>query len=118
MTAETEEPRFVALLDLLAADAELGPVVRAFHAAQKAGKGRRFGSNGLKVNGKLFALIVRGRLVVKLPKARVAALVAAKKGEPFETAPGRVMKEWLVLAERSRSCEAMAREAFAFVKGP
>lgn len=58
-----------------------------------------FGANALKVRGKIFAMLVRSQLVVKLPKARVDALIAAEKGERF--APrhdGRLMKEWFVLA--------------------
>jgi hypothetical protein len=116
MTAEPDA-RFAALLTTFASDRELAPIVAAFRAAQNAGRPRRFGSNGLKVGGKLFALSVRGQLVVKLPADRVAALVADGKGEPFETAPGRKMKGWLVLSPRSRCWETLAREAYAFVKG-
>jgi hypothetical protein len=53
-----------------------------------------FHSAGLKVGGKVFALQVRGRLVVKLPAAQVAALVAAGEAVAFEPQPGRPMKEW------------------------
>jgi TfoX/Sxy family transcriptional regulator of competence genes len=38
---------------------------------------RMFGSDGLKVDGKVFALSVRGGLVVKLARARVEGLVAS-----------------------------------------
>ena len=47
-----------------------------------------FGDNGEKVNGKLSALDVRGTLVVKLPKARVDALVAAEERAPGAEAGG------------------------------
>jgi len=57
-----------------------------------------FGSNGLKVNGKIFAMLVHGRLVVRLPKPRVDALVASGDGERFDPRhDGRQMREWLVL---------------------
>lgn len=32
---------------------------------------RMFGASGLKVGGKVFALLVKGRLVVKLPRERI-----------------------------------------------
>ncbi|HEX4445297.1 MAG TPA: TfoX/Sxy family protein [Polyangiaceae bacterium] len=78
---------------------------------------RAFGSNGLKVDGKIFAMLVRGSLVLKLPKERVAALLAAGEGAPFDTGGGRVMKEWVVLRLPERAWLALAREAQAFVGG-
>lgn len=45
--------------------------------------GNGFGSSGLKFNNNIFAMLVRGRLVVKLPRARVDELVASGDGEPF-----------------------------------
>ncbi len=74
-----------------------------------------FGDNGKKVGGKLYALDVRGALVVKLPKARVDELVAAGKGARFEPRPGRVMKEWLVVTAPRRAWPALEEEAHAFV---
>ena len=62
--------------------------------------GKVFHSPGLKVNGKIFALQVRGRLVVKLPATQAAALVADGTAIAFEPSPGRLMKEW-VAVERS-----------------
>jgi TfoX/Sxy family transcriptional regulator of competence genes len=60
---------------------------------------RGFGSSALKVKDKIFAMLVNDRLVVKLPKARVDALVAAGDGERFDPRHDeRVMKEWLVVA--------------------
>jgi hypothetical protein len=59
-----------------------------------------------------------GSLVVKLPRQRVDALVAAGEGRPFEPGPGRVMKEWLELGVASRQdWAALAQEAMAFVGG-
>lgn len=79
--------------------------------------GRGFGSDALKVRGKIFAMLSQGRLVVKLPRQRVDALVASGDGERFDPRrDGRVMKEWLALASTS-SLEwlPLAQEARAFV---
>jgi hypothetical protein len=83
-------------------------------------EGRGFGSSALKVRGKMFAtLSSRGAFVVKLPRARVNALVAAGEGRPFEPGPGRVMKEWLELGTTSgQDWAQLAEEALAFVAGP
>src|SRR5690349_8405219 len=47
-------------------------------------KGGKFGASGLKVDGKLFAMVSKGKLVVKLPRPRVDELVASGSGEPFD----------------------------------
>jgi TfoX/Sxy family transcriptional regulator of competence genes len=44
---------------------------------------RGFGSDALKVNGKIFAALSYGRLLLKLPRERVDALVTAKLAERF-----------------------------------
>ena len=52
--------------------------------------GQGFGSSALRVRGKMFAtLSASGAIVVKLPRQRVAALVAAGQGRPFEPGPAR-----------------------------
>ena len=62
-----------------------------------------FGSSALKVHDKIFAMISSsGQFVVRLPKARVDALVAADAGERFDANRGRPVKEWLDL--RSHQC--------------
>src|SRR5579884_2197395 len=56
--------------------------------------GRRFGASALKVDGKVFAMLSGGKLVLKLPRARVDALLEAGTGERFDPRrDGRVMKE-------------------------
>ena len=66
-----------------------------------APRGRGFGSNALKVEGRIFASLSHGRLLIKLPAERVKALVEAKLGAPFSTGPGRVKKEWVTVAPSS-----------------
>lgn len=75
-----------------------------------------FGSSGLWVAGKVFVMLVKGELVVKLPRQRVDALVEAGHGSRFEPGPGRVMKEWLTVPLDSPSdWLPLAREAKQFV---
>ncbi len=88
-------------------------------ASAQVGEGKGFGSTGqLKVNGKIFAMLVRGELVLKLPRDRVDALVVSGEGRHFDAGKGRPMREWLALSPTSRKpWLALAREAMAFVGG-
>ena len=79
-------------------------------------KGKGFGSKGLKVKRKMFAFHSKGRLVVKLPAARVDALVAAGTGERFDPGHGRLMKEWLAVGGE-KLWSRLAREALEFAAG-
>ena len=103
------------LLRALRSDPKLAPIVDAFEKTKPSA--RKFGSNGLKVDGKLFALFTQGTLIVKLPKERVAALVAAGVGKPFDPGHGRLMKEWLAVTSTKAPWIALAREAHGFVRG-
>lgn len=78
---------------------------------------KMFGSSALKISGKIFAMLVQGKLVVKLPKSRVDALIASGDGDRFDPRhDGRLMKEWLVV-EPASTVEwlPLAREAMEFV---
>ncbi len=78
--------------------------------------GNQFGSSALRINNKIFAMLVRGQLVVKLPKRRVDALIGAGEGEPFDAGRGRPMKEWLAVARtQEENWLPLAREAMEFV---
>ncbi len=79
--------------------------------------GRGFGSGALRTRGKIFAMLSsRDEFVVKLPRQRVAALVAAGDGVPFDPGHGRVMREWLVVVAASDDAwVSLAREALTFV---
>jgi hypothetical protein len=77
---------------------------------------RGFGSKALKVNGKIFASLTKGRLLLKLPEARVDALVKSKKGQRFSTGVGRVKKEWITVGPSTeKEWLGLADEARAFV---
>jgi hypothetical protein len=76
---------------------------------------KHFGSTGLSIGGKIFAMRVRGKLVIKLPKARVDVLIERRVGERFELGQKR-MKEWVALSPTSEeNWLSLAREAMEFV---
>jgi hypothetical protein len=81
------------------------------------GGGTGFGSHALRYQNKIFAMLVRGRLVVKLSKARVDALVGAAEGVRFDANKGTPMKEWLSLDPSSDlDWSPLATEALDFVR--
>ena len=62
-------------------------------------------------------MLAHDRLVVKLPTARVTALVAGGDGDRFDANKGRPMKEWLSLGPDSElSWSELAREALQFAR--
>lgn len=80
--------------------------------------GSGFGSSALRVDGRIFAMLVRESLVVKLPAARVNHLVEGGHGTHFDANKGKPMKQWLVLDGGSDySWVDLATEALAFVRG-
>jgi hypothetical protein len=111
---EEGDPRIEELLRAFEGRPKLAPIARAFKESKKTG-GRKFGSNGLKVGTKLFALFAQGTLVVKLPSERVSALVAAGVGTPFDPGRGRLMKEWLKVTGKGAPWFALATEAYDYV---
>jgi len=96
-------------------------IVKAFAGRQGVSteSGRGFGSSALKIDNRIFAMLASGdQFVVKLPRQRVDALVAAGEGERFDPRRnGKLMREWLVVG---RGLEArwlpLAQEAFEFAK--
>jgi hypothetical protein len=101
------EAAFQAVVDAFARDKTV---------TRETGKG--FGSGSLKVNGKIFAMISasRGEFVVKLPKARVDALIEEGIGQRFDPGHGRIMKEWLAVTASGANWIDLAKEAHRFVK--
>jgi hypothetical protein len=98
------------------ADELYGALAEHYGAPSSSSRGRGFGSNALKANGKIFASLSHGRLLIKLPAERVKALVEAKLGEPFSTGPGRVKKEWVTIAPASaKEWARLSEEARRYV---
>ncbi len=79
--------------------------------------GGGFGRSALRYQGKIFAMLVRGRLVVKVPARRVDALVEAGDGVHFDANKGTPMREWLSLDPGSgQDWLVLAREALDFAR--
>jgi hypothetical protein len=73
---------------------------------------------GLRIRRKIFAMLVKDELVVKLPKDRVDELVASGAGAQFDPGHGRLMKEWASVPEDgAEDWERLADEALQFVGG-
>jgi len=79
--------------------------------------GSGFGRGAIRFQNKIFAMFVRGRLVVKLPADRVDALVSAGDGVRFDANKGTPMKEWFSLDPQSgQEWLPLAREALEFAR--
>jgi hypothetical protein len=104
----TPEQRYEDLVvDLLGEDGVLPP---------RGGSG--FGRGALRYRTKIFAMFVRGQLVVKLPRHRVDELVAGGHGDRFDANKGTPMKEWFSLdPESGLGWAPLAREALDFARG-
>jgi TfoX/Sxy family transcriptional regulator of competence genes len=82
-----------------------------------AGVGRTtmFGSAAISLNGKLFALLDReGRLMVKVPAERAAALVAQGAAVPARIGRGTA-REWVSIAPEESGTEDQDREWTVFL---
>jgi hypothetical protein len=105
------EMRFAELVEHFAAT----PGVRG-PGEPTEGARRGFGSDALKINGSIFAMITRGHLVVKLPAARVRELIEAGDGAPFDAGKGKPMREWVAATGEDRvTWQELADEALRFV---
>jgi hypothetical protein len=107
-----EEQGFKAIVDAL------GDLPGVTPPQAPAASSRSFGSDALRVHGRIFAMVSGGRLVLKVPARRVAELIQAGDGYPFDAGKGRPMKEWVAIdADRGDRWLALATEALGFVGG-
>ena len=107
----TPEERFTTIVEVLLNNPDVTP------PSDGAQSKKGFGSSALKIQNKIFAMLVRDKLVVKLPKPRVDALVASGKGDRFDPRQdGRLMKEWVTVESTyEEEWLALATEAMEFV---
>lgn len=92
------------------------PIAEPYLGRDGVDIGPMFGSEGLRIRGKVFAFVgYRGAMVVKLPAARVGELDGVDGLERMVMRE-RAMKEWmLVPASAADRWEPLLAEAFAYV---
>jgi TfoX/Sxy family transcriptional regulator of competence genes len=79
---------------------------------------RMFGSSGLSVGRKTFAMLHRSELVAKLDPERCRSLVEGGVARFFDPGHGRLMKAWVTLdAKQSVLWTSLAAEARDLVAG-
>lgn len=79
--------------------------------------GGGFGRSAVRFRNKIFVMLVRGRLVMKLPAARVDALIEAGDGVRFDANKGTPMREWFSLdPDSSLAWLPLAHEALDFAR--
>jgi hypothetical protein len=79
--------------------------------------GSGFGRSALRFHGKIFAMHVRGALVLKLPADRVDELIRAGAGAHFDANKGTPMREWLSVDPGSaQPWLPLATEALGFAR--
>jgi predicted DNA-binding protein (MmcQ/YjbR family) len=105
--------------DPAAAEDLFDQIVPAYLGKPQVNLGKAFHNDVLKVNDKIFAMVVRGQLVVKVRADQAAALIAAGDAVAFEPRKGRKMKEWIAV-DPPRSCtdrgwERLVADAYGYV---
>jgi TfoX/Sxy family transcriptional regulator of competence genes len=97
---------------------DFSKVVAALGSEPGVSRGKMFGSEGLKVAKQVFAMEVKGKLVVKLSAERAAELRDAGLAEAFDPGHGRPMKQWIAVDTSSKvDWLKLSREALDFVGG-
>ena len=96
---------------------DFSKVLAALGSEPGVSRGKMFGSEGLKVGKSVFAMEVKGKLVVKLSAERATELRDAGVAEAFDPGHGRPMKQWVSVAARAKlDWLRLSREALAYVR--
>ena len=103
--------------DELTAETQFDAIVEPFSGDPRVTRGTGFGSSpGRRIDGRIFAMLVRGELVVKLPRQRVGELVEAGSARRFDAGKGRPMREWASISvAQADAWPELVAEAYEFV---
>jgi TfoX/Sxy family transcriptional regulator of competence genes len=92
-------------------------IIDLFEADKDIEVTKMFGSPGIKVRGKVFAMLVKEKLVVKLSQDRVNEMVNRGEGTYFDPGHGKLMKQWVSVSDDyGRLWPKVAREAMIYVR--
>lgn len=92
------------------------PIAREYLRRDGVDIGPMFGSEGLRIRGKVFAFVgYRGSLMFTIPASRADEVVASGIAERMEMR-GRPMREWLIIGpDEVEHWAPLTAEAFAYV---
>ena len=92
------------------------PIAERLCALPDVDMGRMFGTDGVRVRGKVFAFVAHnGSLVLKLPEERIGEIIADGTGAPM-IMRGRPLREWAeITPETSGAWAGLVDEAHHFV---
>lgn len=93
------------------------PIAERHLADDGIDMGRMFGTEGLRVRGKVYAFVAHdGDLIVKVPAERVVELAAAGGASPM-VMRGRALREWVTVGPEAgaQRWAELVDEARAFV---
>ena len=75
------------------------------------------GAQGLKYNGKMFAMFHKGELLVQLSPERVQAVIKTKQGKAHDPGTGKPMKgRVLIPASKKKSWVKLCEESLEYVR--
>ena len=97
---------------------DFASVIEALSSEPGVTMGKMFGSAGFKVGKQVFAMEVKGKLVVKVSADRASALRDAGLAQAFDPGHERPMKQWVSVAPGAKlDWLQLSREALAYVRG-
>lgn len=89
----------------------------AFEKIKDAEVNSGTGAQGIKHNGKMFAMFYKGDLTLQFSPERVLELIASGKAEPHDPGTGKPMKNRVLIpAAKSNTWIKLAQESLEYVK--
>jgi len=75
------------------------------------------GAQGIKRDGKLFVMFMKGDILVKFPPERVSEIVVSGDGQAYDPGTGKPMKNWVLIPQAKKdSWIKYSKEANNFLK--